>query len=111
MKSMLKQLSQQKFYVTIVKYKFQIFLVSYPFLYQRSISIILSTNIVTNNHLLDLLFGENELLRGNPDNFFSHPFEEYGKDLEKLKINHPLKYCSLALLIMFGKIITFSSSF
>jgi hypothetical protein len=51
--------------------------------------------------LLCELFGENELLRGNPDNFFSHPFEEYGKDLEKLKINHPLKYCSLALLIMF----------
>jgi ankyrin repeat protein len=51
--------------------------------------------------LLCELFGENELLRRNPDNFFSHPFEEYGKDLEKLKINHPLKYCSLALLIMF----------
>lgn len=52
--------------------------------------------------LLCELFGQKkESLRGNPDNFFSHPFEEYKKDLEKLKINHPLKYCSLALLIMF----------
>ncbi|XP_052083811.1 uncharacterized protein LOC127721184 isoform X2 [Mytilus californianus] len=52
--------------------------------------------------LLCELFGENKSLRNDPEAFFSNPFEEYSKDLERLKMNKKsLKFCALAILVVF----------
>ncbi|XP_076081216.1 uncharacterized protein LOC143052139 [Mytilus galloprovincialis] len=57
--------------------------------------------------LLCELFGENKSLRNNPEAFFSKPFEEYSKNLERLKMNkRSLKYCALAILVVFNDNLT-----